>query len=127
MQTGLVVYGSSYVVLKSTPEEQLASWLFVRWLLSPENQKQWVEVTGLFPLRNSALTLLGGYKKSHPQWAAAVGLLPQAQIEPQLASWREVSVMLGDGFDAMFRSNTPAGRVAEVLAIMELTSRDLSK
>ena len=126
-QTGLVVYGSSYVVLKSTPEQQLASWLFVRWLLSPDNQKKWVEVKGLFPLRNSALELLGDYQKSHPQWAAAVDLLPQAEMEPQLASWRKVRVMIGDGFDAMFRSNTPTGRVAEVLAIMESTARDLTK
>jgi len=127
VQTGLFVYGSSYIVLKSTPEQQLASWLFVRWMLSAENQKKWVEVTGLFPLRNSALDLLGDYKNSHPQWAAAVDLLPQAQIQPQLASWRKVRVMLGDGWDAMFRVNTPAGEIAKVLAIMESTSRDLSK
>ena len=126
-QAGLVVYGSSYVILKSTPEQQLASWLFVRWLLSPDNQKKWVEVNGMFPLRTSALELLTDYQKSHPQWAQAVGLLSQAQMEPQLASWRKVRVMIADGFDAMFRSNTPAGRVAEILAIMESTARDLTK
>jgi multiple sugar transport system substrate-binding protein len=126
-QSGLVTYGSSYVILKSTREQQLASWLFARWLLSPENQKKWVEVEGMFPLRNSAFELLGDYQKSHPQWAAAVGLLPQAQMEPQLASWRKVRVMIGDGFNAMFQSNTPAGRVAEVLAIMDTTATDLTK
>ena len=126
-QAGLIVYGSSYVILKSTPEQQLASWLFMRWLLSPENQKKWVEVNGIFSLRTSTLELLGDYQKSHPQWAEAVSLLPQAQMQPQLASWRKVRVMIGDGFDAMFRSNTPAGRVAEILAIMESTARDLIK
>jgi len=35
--------------------------------------------------------------------------------------------MLGDGFDAMFRANTPAGRVAEILAIMDRTAGDLSQ
>jgi multiple sugar transport system substrate-binding protein len=126
-QTGLVVYGSSYVILKASPEQQLASWLFVRWLLSTENQKKWVEVNGMFPLRTSALEELGDYKKSHPQWAQAVELLPQAQMEPQLASWQKVRIMIGDGFDAMFRSNTAVGRVAEILAIMETTARDLTK
>ncbi len=126
-QAGVMVYGSSYVILKSTPEQQLASWLFVRWLLSPDNQKKWVEVNGMFPLRNSALELLGDYQKSHPQWAQAVRLLPQAQMEPQLASWRQVRIMIGDGFDAMFHTNTPAGRVAEILAIMDNTARDLLK
>jgi multiple sugar transport system substrate-binding protein len=124
-QSGLIVYGSSYVIFKSTPEQQLASWLFVRWLLSPENQKKWVEVNGMFPLRSSSLELLGDYQKTHPQWTAAVNLLPQVQMEPQLASWRKVRVMIGDGFTAMFQSNTPSGRVAEILAIMESTARDL--
>ncbi len=126
-QGTLVVYGSSYVILKSTPEQQLASWLFVRWLLSPENQKKWVEVNGMFPLRTSSLSMLADYQKTHPQWAHALSLLPAAQLEPQLASWRGVSVMIGDGFDAMFHTNTPAGRVAEILAIMESTARDLNK
>ncbi len=121
------VYGASYVILKSTPEQQLASWLFIRWLLAAENQKKWVEVNGMFPLRTSALSLLGDYQKTHPQWAQAVALLPLAQTEPQLASWRQVRIMIGDGFDAMFRSNTPAGRVAEILAIMQNTARDLNK
>jgi len=44
-----------------------------------------------------------------------------------LASWRQVRVMLGDGFDAMFRSDTPAGRVAEILAIMDRTADDLAE
>lgn len=127
VQSGLIIYGSSFVVLKSTPEQQLASWLFTRWMLAPDRQAKWVENTGLLPLRTSSLDLLGDYKNSHPQWAAAVALIPEGQIQPQLASWRKVRVMLGDGFDSMFRSNTPAGRVAEILAIMESTARDLSK
>lgn len=127
VQAGLVTYGSSYVLLKSTPPQQLAAWLFVRWLLSPENQKDWVEATGLFPLRTSEMPLVDSYSKSHPQWSAAVGLLPQATIQPQLASWYQVAVMIGDGFNAMFSSNTPTGRVAEILAIMGSTATDLSK
>ena len=126
-QTGLVAYGSSFVVLKSTPEQQLASWLFIRWILSAENQKKWVEATGLFPLRMSEVDMLGEYARSHPQWATAVEHLPEAQIQPQLASWRQVRVMMGDGFDAMLRSNTPAGQVAVILAIMDRTASDLSQ
>jgi multiple sugar transport system substrate-binding protein len=126
VQDGLLAYGSSYVLLKSTPERQLAAWLFVRWLLSTKNQTGWVTTTGLFPLRTSSLASLTDYQNSHPQWAAAVDLLPQAQIQPQLASWRQVRVMIGDGFDSMFRSNTPSGRVAEILAIMGTAAGDLS-
>lgn len=126
-QPGMVTYGSSFVVFKSSPEEQLASWLFVRWMLSAQNQQEWVEATGLLPLRSGMEDQLAAYSRSHPQWATAVQLIPRAQMQPQLASWRMVRVMLGDGFDAMFRSNTPAGRVAEILAIMDRTASDLVK
>jgi ABC-type glycerol-3-phosphate transport system substrate-binding protein len=126
-QSRLIVYGSSYIVLKSTPAQQLASWLFVRWMLSPENQAKWVEALGLFPLRTSSMPLLKDYINSHPQWTAAVALLSNAEIQPQLASWRIVRVMLGDGFNDIFSSNIPAGRVASTLAQMDSIVRDLSK
>jgi ABC-type glycerol-3-phosphate transport system substrate-binding protein len=123
----LVVYGSSYVILKSTDEKQLASWLFVRWLLDNEQDARWVEATHLFPLRTSTLDLLGDYEKTHPQWAQAIKLLPQGEIQPQLASWRKVKIMLGDGFTHMYRINVPSGQIPAVLAQMESISRALGK
>jgi len=126
-QHGLAVYGSSYVILKSTPEQQLAAWLFVRWMLTPENQRKWVEVSGLFPLRTSSQALLGDYARSHPQWAAALDWLPEAHIQPPRASWRTVRVMVGDGFESIFRLNLPAGRVPAVLAQMEATAQELER
>ncbi|MBI3162331.1 MAG: extracellular solute-binding protein [Chloroflexi bacterium] len=126
-EDALVVYGSSYVILKSTPEEQLASWLFIRWLLDAEQDARWVEATHLFPIRKSTLGLLADYEKTHPQWAQAVKLLPQGEVQPQLASWRTVKTMIGDAFTHMYRVNIPSGQVAAILAQMETLSRELSK
>lgn len=123
----LVVYGSSYVILNSTNEEQLAAWLFARWLLDNRQDARWVETTHLFPLRTSTLDLLGDYKKTHPQWAQAIALLPQGEVQPQVASWRKVKIMFGDGFAHMYRVNVPSGQVAAILAQMESLSRDLGK
>ena len=122
-----VVYGSSYVILNSTDEEQLAAWLFIRWLLDAKQDARWVETTHLFPLRTSTLDLLTDYRKTHPQWAQAVELLPQGELQPQVASWRTVKVMLGDGFAHMYRVNVPSGQVAAILAQMESLARDLNK
>jgi ABC-type glycerol-3-phosphate transport system substrate-binding protein len=126
-EDALVVYGSSYIILKSTNEKQLAAWLFARWLLDNEQDARWVEATHLFPLRTSTLDLLGDYEKTHPQWAQAIKLLPQGEIQPQLASWREVKTMLGDGFTHMYRVNVPSGQVPAILAQMESMSRSLDK
>ncbi|OGO22093.1 MAG: hypothetical protein A2Y54_06875 [Chloroflexi bacterium RBG_16_51_16] len=123
----LAVYGSSYVILKAAPEKQLASWLFISWLTDPSQDARWVEATHLFPLRTSSLSYLEDYRKSHPQWAEVVDMLPSGELQPELASWRLVKIMLGDGFSHMFKANVPSGQVAAILAQMESTSRDLSK
>jgi len=123
----IAVYGSSYVILNSTEEKQLAAWLFVKWLLENEQDARWVETTHLFPLRTSTLSLLGDYEKTHPHWKQAVNLLEIGDMQPPLASWRTVKVMLGDGFKHMYRVNVASGQVAAILAQMESTAKELSK
>ena len=124
-QTSVVVaYGPSYSVLKSTSAKQLAAWLFARWLLSPESQSQWVEATGLFPLRNSVLGMIQPYRVASPQWDAAVGYLPQAQTVPQLASWRKVRYILEDGMTVLFQSNLPVDTLPSVLEEMDYMAQE---
>jgi len=126
-EDALVVYGSSYVILRSTGEKQLAAWLFARWLLDNEQDARLVEATHLFPIRTSTVDLLGDYVKTHPQWAQAIQLLPQGEIQPQLASWRQVKIMLGDGFTHMYRVNVPSGQVPAILAQMESIASGLGE
>ena len=125
--TVLVVYGSSYIQLVSEDADQLATWLFVRWLLSPENQADWVNSAGYFPLQASTMSLLGDYAAGHPQWVEAVKLLPQGRTTPQLAEWRTVRVALGDAFKFMFRVDTPVGQVPTILAQLDTLVRDLNQ
>lgn len=122
----LVIYGSSYMVFDASGEEELASWLFIRWMLEPENDARWVQATGLFPLRASTVSLLADYEASHPQWADAVALIAGGQLQPQLASWRTVKVMLGDGFDCLFRGTPQCEQAPVILAQMEAIAHDLS-
>lgn len=130
-QDALVVYGSSFIVFQSDDATQLASWLFIRWLLSAENQARWVQSTGLFPLRDSTMTLLADYSASHPQWAEAVKFLPEGKNTPQLASWRHVKTMLEDGFRDMFDTirhpDLTDGQIPLILKQMEDTAQDLNK
>jgi len=130
-QSALVVYGSSFIMFESDDGTQLASWLFVRWMLSAENQARWVQSTGLFPLRDSTMSLLAEYSASHLQWAEAVKLLPEGKNTPQLASWRNVRTMLEDGFRDMFDTirhpDLTDGQVPLILKQMDDTAQDLNK
>jgi len=123
----LVVYGSSYILLAGEEADQLAAWLFVRWLLSPENQADWTNGAGFFPLQASTMGLLSDYIAGHPQWEQAVNLLPQGRTTPQLADWRIIRIALGDGFAFMFRVDTPVGRVPEILAQLDAVAADLEE
>lgn len=123
----LVVYGSSFALLETDDAEALASWLFIKWMLEPRNQTRWVKSTALFPLRESSLDELAEFEKGHPQWAEAVTLISQAEIQPQLPSWHRVRYLLGDGFEHIFRVDTQAGSVAAILAQMNEAARALSE
>jgi ABC-type glycerol-3-phosphate transport system substrate-binding protein len=100
-------------------------------MLSPENQARWVQSTGLFPLRSATMNLLGDYAKDHPKWAEAVKLLSNGEITPQLASWRAVRVMLGDGFADMFDTirhpDLTEGQVSVILKQMDDTASELNQ
>jgi multiple sugar transport system substrate-binding protein len=123
----IVAYGPSYSVLKTSPEKQLAAWVFTRWLLSPQDQAQWVEAAGLFPLRTSVLDQIGPYRSASPQWDAALDALSLAQGVPQLASWRNVRYVLEDGVDVIIRMNTPLDQIPSALTEMDAMAQELNK
>lgn len=129
-EDAFVVYGSSFIIFESDDVTQLASWLFIRWMLSAENQVQWVKSTGLLPLRTSMVNQLADYSKEHPQWSTAVSLLPEGRLTPQLGSWRTVRIMLGDGFRDMFdvirHPDLTDGQVPLILKQMDETVTDLT-
>ena len=118
-------------MFNSDDATQLASWLFIRWMLSAENQADWVRSTGLFPLRASTLDLLADYSADHPQWTEAVTYLSSGEVTPQLSSWRLVRVMLEDGFRDMFDTirhpDLTEGQVPVILTQMDQTAEELSK
>lgn len=128
--SAFVIYGSSFVMFQSDDATQLASWLFMRWMVSPDRQAQWVKSTDLFPIRTSTMNLLADYGKDHPQWVQAVKLLPQGKLPPQLGSWHTVRIMLGDAFADMFDTirhpDLTEGQVPLLLKQMDETVNDIS-
>ena len=121
----IIAYGPDYVILKSTEVRQLAAWLFVRWMLSPENQARWARQTGLFPMRLSAVDQLKDIRSANPQYAAAIDLLPRARTYPQAAAWDKARLVLGDGFFAMFQASPSTDAASPVLDEMDATLQEL--
>ncbi len=48
------LYGASWSAFKSTPEKELASWLFLKHFTSPDNLAKWAQMTNYIATRKSA-------------------------------------------------------------------------
>ena len=125
-KSAMTVYGPSFVVPESAPERQLAAWLFLRWLLQPENEARLAAATSSFPLRASTLDHMQEYAREHPQWAAAVELLPLARPEPALPSWELVRWAVGDAATQLFRDYFTIERVPDLARLLDQTADDLN-
>jgi multiple sugar transport system substrate-binding protein/sn-glycerol 3-phosphate transport system substrate-binding protein len=98
------VYGGDVMIPVTTPEQELAAWVFVKWFTTPEIQAKWVEASGYFPTRASTpvddyiATTVGG-----TQWKQALDLLPYSAYEPQLISYEQVRTRLQQDFNAIMQ------------------------
>ena len=108
-----------------TPDENLAAWLVIKWLLSPEQDANLVEARGTFPVKASTLDLLDNYADEHPQWSAAQELLEHAKTEPGLDSWGSVRWILGDVGTQIFRYYFTPDRIPATLELMDETASEL--
>lgn len=98
-------YGPVYVIFASEKEQELAAWLFLKWLSQPENMAALSRASGFYPVRAAAAALVGGEgQSSSPQWRAGLELLPQAAPEPGLESWGLVRWALEDATTQLFRN-----------------------
>jgi len=121
----ITVYGPSFEILRSTPEKQLASWLFIKWLTAPQNQARLIEASGHYPLRASVLEHLNPDRPPLPQWSAAVELLAYARPEPNFASWRVVRWVVSDVATQLFRWYFTLEQLPQTLELMEETAAEL--
>ena len=92
----LVVNGISYAMLDSSAEEQLASWLFMRWLTLPQNHARVVQASGTMPVTTRELEFLESFSKQNPNWEKLVNSLPELKSEPTAPGWRTVHTILSD-------------------------------
>lgn len=118
-------YGPSFEVFSSTPEQELASWLFIRWLVETQNQAILTEYTGTFPLRVSVLDQLQDSTFLHKQWFTAANLLDAAHHEPALRSWFLVRWAVRDAATQLFRYYFSIDQIPDMLSFLNQTANDL--
>jgi multiple sugar transport system substrate-binding protein len=113
--TPVVTTGESYALLAGSPEEQLAAWLFVRWMAQAEHQVEFVKRAGGWPVQVSATDELAGYRRQYPQWGDTLLWIPLAQPAPQAASWRIARNVLQDAAWQVFQANATPDDISTYL------------
>ena len=100
------IYGASVSMGRSTPEKELATWLFIKHYTSPNVQAKWARASNYFPVRQSVADGLGTYFEENPAYQTAFELLPYGTTEPPVPGYdfvrdrvQEVMAAIADGAD----------------------------
>ncbi len=88
-----VMYGANAAILKSTPQKQLASWLFLRWFSEAEQTASWATVSFYMPVRKSAADrpeLKDYWAKQDPQGKQAFDQIGTSIPEPNVRGQQDI-------------------------------------
>ena len=89
----------SVMIFESTPETEFASWLFLKYLTSPEVQAEWSQYSGFYPTRKDSLRYLSDFREENPDWASGLLLLKYSRSTLLHPSWPTVKLAVEDAFE----------------------------
>ena len=110
----MLVDSPGLMITADTPENQMAAWLFARYLLSPEVQADLVQSDFSLPVRESAMDLLAVFSTQNPQWTQAVEMMDIARPVPISSGWGIGQWVLQDGFYRLLQ-----GEISDLPTILE--------
>jgi multiple sugar transport system substrate-binding protein len=120
------IYGASVSLVagSSTPEQQLATWLFVRWFTEAAQQSRWAVAANYFPVRISTAENLGEAFAESPQYEEAFNLLIEGQgfVEPATAGY---DVVRDEVQAAFLRILVEGADVQATLEALDVTANEI--
>lgn len=112
----VTTHGPRLSVLRTTPQRQLAAWLFVRWLSAPAQQARWTRASGALPVRVSAADLLKEDLADNPQMAQAFALLSSGLVqEPEVPGYGECRDLIRQMVLAAEQGESPTSWLAQTV------------
>ncbi len=107
------IYGASVSIPRTTHEQELAAWLFVKYYTSPEVQAIWAKASNYFPVRQSVAESMADYFESEPAYKTAFDLLPYGVSEPPVPGYDFVRDMIEQKMAAIMDGADVATTLAE--------------
>ncbi len=97
------LFGQYVAIANTNPERMMATWVFVKYLTSPEVQAKWIEGSAYYPTRSDTLPLIESYGAENAIWSYGLSFLDSGKAEPAWASWTTVRRDVGDSFNAILQ------------------------
>ncbi|MFN2302719.1 MAG: extracellular solute-binding protein [Anaerolineales bacterium] len=116
-------------VLKGSPEEELASWLFIKWLTSPEIQARWLKINrGYYGTHYSSDSYLLDYAAENAVWASGAELIKYGFSEPEtFPAWSSVRDLIDDMAVELIYATNQADVEAILAAYTEMANALVEK
>ena len=108
------LFGQYVAMVNTNPEQMMATWVFMKFLTSPEMQAKWIESSAYYPTRSDTQPLLETYSSENPIWSYGLTFLSNGKAEPAWPSWTTVRRDVGDSFNAILQ-----GTPEDIPALLE--------
>jgi multiple sugar transport system substrate-binding protein/sn-glycerol 3-phosphate transport system substrate-binding protein len=95
------LFGQYVAIANTNPERMMATWVFVKYLTSPEAQAKWTEGSNYYPIRSDAVSMLGAYIGENPIWSQGLSFMQDGKAEPAWPSWTSTRRSVQDTFFAI--------------------------
>ena len=116
-------HGQMVGIVPTNPDQDLATWIFLKYVTSPETQAEWISQTGYYPSQST--TDLGTKLDDDPVYAGALELIEAygGNSEPNLAAHGSVRGLIRDAFFAILDAETDE----DVIAILDQLNADAAE
>ncbi len=121
----VVLYGTDFVLLQSSAREQLAAWLFVRWMLERENQRRLATESLGLPLHRDLNEELHNDLRLPLAYRVTLGTLPFATNEPMWGSWNTVRWAVSDASRQLVAWYFTSDQVPSLAQLLDKTANEL--
>jgi multiple sugar transport system substrate-binding protein/sn-glycerol 3-phosphate transport system substrate-binding protein len=113
------LFAPGIFITPSTPEQELASWLFLKYFTNTENQILWTTSTSYFPLNTEAAANLGDFTVQNPFFAQALALVNDPNIHiyqsPQQLSYGAIRGLIAEAVADVTTNGRDVNEVAQEL------------
>jgi len=115
------IYGASVSMGQSTPEKELATWLFIKYYTSAEVQADWARASNYFPVRQSVAEGMTDYFAENTAYQTAFDLLEYGQAEPPTPGYDFVRDIVSEVMAAVANG----ADIAEALGDLNVESNEI--